>query len=158
MKVSEKKAEKAMHDWLNADAELAGIRAEKRAKVTLIDQEYAEREKDKIAIRDNAIETLEAFAAQNRDELFAEGKKTVEFAGGKMSFKSKPFKLVLPENVDLGKLIEQAKEENYLEGFLLEKTELDKAGILRNWDFLADELEVLGITRSQEESFAVKPA
>lgn len=151
-KITEQKAEKAMAQWLSADIELAKIQAEKREKVTPIIQAYERQETEQSDIKKEAEVILEAFATQQRESLFEGDKKSVDFNGGKIGFKTSPAKLTA---TDWDAALERFKE--WHPEFVIEKCELDKKGIIRNvHNFDEGDLDAAGLTISQDERFYVK--
>lgn len=141
-----------MEKWLDASSDLMLVQAEKRKEITPVVQGYETKEKLHSDAKKQAELILTEYAAQQRETLFVDGKKSTSFAGGVIGFKKNPAKL---ESADWDKSLEHLKEWN--PEYVIERCEIDKKGILRNADkFDDDDLEGFGLAITQEEKFYVK--
>ncbi len=154
-KVTEDNAKAAVNDWLTADVELESTKAEKRQKVTPLVQEYEAKEKALIDKKARAAEVLEDYANQNRETLLPGEAKSTDFYGCKIGFKKNPASLKVVQGKDSFDVLEALEGEG-LNDYIITKHEIDKAGILRNVDTLADLLPKLGLEVEQKETFYVK--
>lgn len=78
--------EKAMHDYATADAAQRALTAEMDGKLSDIREQYAERLQELETEKDEAFNKCQAFATENRDELFTK-KKSMETTHGTLGFR-----------------------------------------------------------------------
>lgn len=145
-------AKKAAKIWDKASTKLAKIQAEKREKITPITKKYEALESTESDKMKGAIEVLEKFANQERDNLFDGDKKSTGFEGLKIGFRTgRPSLQIADEETAITFFKEWYPE------YTLEKVSLDKNGIVANLAIIdEDDLEQAGITIKQEEKFYVK--
>ena|SRR3990167_375525 len=155
-KITEEAAKAAMKEWLDNDVQLAKVQAEKRVKITPLVQKYEGLERELTDKKLQAAEVLEAYAAQNRDTLLPNGRKSTGFEGGTIGWKSSPPKLALAREAELGWDEVLVLARTVLPEYVLLKQELDKSGILRNAGGLTDKLEKAGLAIESTETFYVK--
>jgi phage host-nuclease inhibitor protein Gam len=154
-KVTEAQASNAMKEWLDADVELQTTQAEKRREITPIVQKYEDIEKQHLAKKETAQAIIEQYANENRETLLPKGAKSTKFGGATIAWKASPPSLKIAEGKDIADVLE-AMEAEGLETYIITKYEIDKAGILRNADTLADQLPTLGLSIESKETFSIK--
>lgn len=153
-KITKEAAQAAAKEWLAADVLLQQTQAAKRAEVTPIVQKFEEEERTHIGKKDEAETILEQYAVENRDELLPAGKKSTDFAGATIGWKKSPPSLALADGKTWEEVTKSAAEK--MPEYVIDKQELDKAGILRNAESLNGELAGIGVIVQQKEAFYVK--
>ncbi len=156
-KITEAQALEAAKEWLGADVELQTTQAKKRKETTAITQRYEAAERELIGKRDKAQAIIEQYANENRNELLPKGAKSAKFGGATISWKTSPPSLKIAEGLDIADVLEKMEAEG-MNDYIITKYEIDKNGIIRNADSLADDLlPKLGLSIESKETFSVKP-
>ena len=143
-----------MKQFAEASSHIKALEAEEELQMLALRKAFEEKSRDLIEQRQTAIEKLEAFGLQNRDELFSE-KRSMELMHGVIGFRTGTPKVSKPRATTWNKVIE-ALSENQSE-FLRTKKEVDKDKILANRtnQELMSQLNQLGIQVVQEETFFI---
>lgn len=112
-----------------------------------------------LATHETALETardiVEAYAMQEKDNLFSSKSKTVEFGVGKIGFRKSPAKLVTLDGWTMAKVIEKIKKtfnNNYSE-YIRTSEDLDKTNIKKLSD---TDLKKIGLAVEQDEKFVIE--
>ena len=85
--VTREQAEQAFAEFAAADAKVQNLTSKMDGEMTRIREKYAEQLAALNAAKDKSFEVLQAFAVENRDELFCK-KKSVESAHGVFGFRT----------------------------------------------------------------------
>ncbi len=143
-----------MKQFAEASSHIKALEAEEELQMLELRKAFEEKSRYLIEQRQTAIEKLEAFGLQNRDELFSE-KRSMELMHGVIGFRTGTPKVSKPRATTWNKVIE-ALSENRSE-FLRTKKEVDKDKILANRtnEELMSQLNQLGIQVVQEETFFI---
>ncbi|EJX08558.1 Mu Gam family protein [gut metagenome] len=84
--ITREQAEQAFADYAAADAEVQTINAKMDVEITKIRTKYASRLADLDAVKEDTFTMIQAYATENREELFAK-KKSIESAHGTFGFR-----------------------------------------------------------------------
>lgn len=154
--VSQSDAELAFAAYAKADAQVNKITAD----VELQCAKIREKKQDELmrlgAERDAAFDTLQAYAMENRDELFAK-KKSLDMVHGTIGFRIGTPKLKTLKGFTWASALNLVKE--FLPGFVRATEEIAKDKLLadRESEDVAANMAKCGITVTQDESFFVEP-
>lgn len=85
--ISREKAEQAFADFASADAQVQNLTSKMDIEVTRIREKYAERLAALNATKEASFDVLQAYATENKDELFSK-KKSLESAHGVFGFRT----------------------------------------------------------------------
>ncbi|MFJ1424959.1 host-nuclease inhibitor Gam family protein [Capnocytophaga canimorsus] len=154
--ITKEQMETAFSEYATADAQLAKISATIDVQITAIREKYA----DKIAklqeTKDANFDILQAFAVENKDELFSK-RKSMESIHGTLGFRTGTPKLKTLKGFTWGAVTNLLKE--FLPGYVRTVEEPAKDKLLADRD--NEEVNTLfgkvGISVVQDETFFVEP-
>ena len=143
-----------MKQFAEASSHIKALEAEEELQMLELRKAFEEKSRSLIEQRQTAIEKLEAFGLQNRDELFSQ-KRSLELMHGVIGFRTGTPKVSKPRALTWNKVIEALSEKQ--SAFLRTKLEVDKDKILahRMDEDLMTELNEIGIQVVQEETFFI---
>lgn len=170
--VSREVADDAFATYAKSDAEIQKINAEIELQCAKIREKYADRLAALGTDKDNAFETLQAFATENQAELFTK-KKSLDMAHGTIGFRTGTPKLKTLKGFTWPSALQLAKKflphtyirltEDIAKDKLLADRELEKVAVydtptgdLREVT-MREAMAVCGIQVVQEETFYVEP-
>lgn len=144
------------------EADIAGIEAEQKVRLALVNQEIGERIATRRDELDALIPRLSAWWQASGRELLANGKKSAKFAGVEMGMRTDPPSLGWVKGNTAKKLLAALLGLPWaLNAKLLRVTyALDKDAILKAVSKpgdIADKLTRLGFKRVQDEKFFIEP-
>lgn len=154
--VKQEEMELAFADYARADARIQKINATMDIEMTRIREKYQD-ELGKLAeTKDNAFDIMQAYAMENRDELFSK-RKSLETTHGTMGFRTGTPKLKTLKGFTWASVLNLLKE--FLPGYVRVAEEPAKDRLLADRDLedVAELLPKVGITVVQDETFYVEP-
>lgn len=148
--------EEAFGKFALADAKLQGINAKMDAEITKIREKNADELAKWQQERDGALEVLQTFATENRDELFTK-RKSMETTHGVIGFRTGTPKLKTRKGFTWAAVLELLKEfgKDYVR--TTEEVAKDKLLSDRDNEEMPDLMQKVGIIVDQDESFFVEP-
>lgn len=154
--VKQEEMELAFADYARADARIQKINATMDIEMTRIREKYQD-ELGKLAeTKEKSFDILQAYALENRDELFSK-RKSLETTHGTMGFRTGTPKLKTLKGFTWGAVVNMLKE--FLPGYVRTSEEANKEKLLADRE--SEEVTALfpkvGITVVQEETFYVEP-
>ncbi|MCL2651155.1 MAG: host-nuclease inhibitor Gam family protein [Candidatus Azobacteroides sp.] len=154
--VSSEQMETAFGEYAVADAKLAKINATIDVQVTNIREKYADDINKLTETKEKAFDVLQAFALENKDELFAK-KKSMESIHGTIGFRTGTPKLKTLKGFTWGAVTNLLKE--FLPAYvrISEEPAKDKLLADREDDEIAALFSKVGIAVTQDETFYVEP-
>ena len=149
--VTREQAEQAFAEFAAADAKV-----QMDGEMTRIREKYAEQLAALNAAKDKSFEVLQAFAVENRDELFCK-KKSVESAHGVFGFRTGTPKLKNLKDFTWAAVTNLCKE--LLPSYIRISEELAKDKLLADRELpkVAEYFPKIGVQVVQEETFYVEP-
>ena len=154
--VSTEQMESAFSDYAIADAQLQAVNAAIDVQVTNIREDYAGEIAKLTEVKEKAFEVLQAFALENKDDLFSK-KKSMESVHGTIGFRTGTPKLKLLKGFTWGAVTNLLKE--FLPDYVRKTEEPAKDKLLADRDD-ADVFKLfgkVGIAVAQDETFYVEP-
>lgn len=154
--VKQEEMELAFADYARADARIQKINATMDIEMTRIREKYQD-ELGKLAeTKEKSFDIMQAYALENRDELFSK-RKSLETTHGTMGFRTGTPKLKTLKGFTWGAVVNLLKE--FLPGYVRTVEEPAKDKLLADRD---DEetyalLPKVGIAVVQDETFFVEP-
>ena len=154
--VTREAAEAAFGQYAKADAQINKINAEIELACAKIREKHADRLAALSDERDQAFDTLQSFATENRAELVTK-KKSLDMAHGTIGFRTGTPKLKTLK----GFTWEAAKNlvKEFLPSFIRTTEEVAKDKLLadRDGEGMADQMAKCGIQVVQDDTFYVDP-
>ena len=149
-------AEQAFAEYASADARVQIINGKMDTEMTKIREKYADELASLNEKKDKAIEILQVFATENKDELFSK-KKSLESAHGVIGFRTGTPKLKTLKGFTWGAVLELAKQ--FLPSYVRTSEELAKDKLLadRDNEEIRCEFPHIGIAVVQDETFFIEP-
>ena len=154
--VSTEQMEAAFSDYAIADAKLQKINATIDVQVTNIRDKYADDITKLTEAKEKAFDVMQAFALENRDELFAK-KKSMESVHGVLGFRTGTPKLKLLKGFTWGAVVKLLKEFFPAYVRITEEPAKDKLLADREDEGATDMFKKIGICVTQDETFYVEP-
>lgn len=154
--VSREAADEAFATYAKSDAQLQKINAD----IELQCAKYREKYADKIATlseeREQAFETLQAFATENQAELFTK-KKSLDMAHGVIGFRTGTPKLKTLKGFTWASALQLVKE--FLPDYVRQTWDIAKDKLLadRDTEAMLEKMAKCGIQVAQDETFYVEP-
>ena len=154
--VSSEQMETAFGEYAAADARLQKINATIDVKVTEIRERYADEIGKLNEKKDAAFDVMQAFALENKDELFAR-KKSLESVHGTLGFRTGTPKLKTLKGFTWGAVTNLLKE--FLPSYvrITEEPAKDKLLADRDHEEVKGMFGKVGICVTQDETFFVEP-
>ena len=154
--VTTEQMEAAFAEYAIADAKLQKINATIDVKMTEVREKYADEIAKHADAKDKSFDVLQAFALENKDELFAK-KKSLESVHGTLGFRTGTPKLKTLKGFTWGAVTNLLKE--FLPGYVRTSEEPAKDKLLadRDCEEVASLFSKVGISVTQDETFFVEP-
>lgn len=154
--VKQDEMELAFADYARADARIQKINATMDIEMTRIREKYQDELGKQSELKDKSFDILQAYAMENREELFSK-KKSMETTHGTMGFRTGTPKLKTLKGFTWGAVVNLLKE--FLPGYVRTSEEANKEKLLADRE--SEEVTALfpkvGITVVQDEAFFVEP-
>lgn len=154
--ISSEQMEQAFADYAKADARQQKITAEMDIQMAKIREKWQDELAKLAETKDNAFDILQAYALENREELFTK-RKSLETTHGTIGFRTGTPKLKTLKGFTWGAVVNLLKE--FLPGYVRTSEEANKEKLLADRE--SEEVVALfpkvGITVVQEETFFVEP-
>ncbi len=154
--VKQEEMELAFADYARADARIQKINATMDIEMTRIREKYQD-ELGKLAeTKEKSFDIMQAYALENRDELFSK-RKSLETTHGTMGFRTGTPKLKTLKGFTWGAVVNLLKE--FLPGYVrtVEEPAKDKLLADREDEEVAAMLPKVGVAVVQDETFYVEP-
>lgn len=154
--VKREQMEEAFGTFALADAKVQGINAKMDAEFTKIREKNADELAKWQQERDAALEVLQVYATENREELFSK-KKSMETTHGVIGFRTGTPKLKTRKGFTWGAVLELLKQFN--PSYVRTTTEVAKDKLLadRDEEGMNELMFKVGIIVDQDEKFFVEP-
>jgi phage host-nuclease inhibitor protein Gam len=154
--VTSEQMEQAFSEYATADAQLQKINASIDLKITKIRDEYVDEVGKLTKVKDKAFDILQAFALEKKDEIFTK-KKSMDTIHGTIGFRTGNPQLKPLKGFTWGAVTNLLKE--FLPEYVrtIEEPAKDKLLADRDEQEVAGQLQRVGITVVQTESFFVEP-
>lgn len=154
--VSQEEMEQAFADYAKADARQQKIQAEMDVKMTQIREKWQDELSKLQETKDKAFDVMQAFATENRTELFSK-KKSMDTVHGTIGFRLGTPKLKNQKGFTWASVTNLLKE--FLPAYVRVKEEPDKDKLLadRESEDVFPLFEKVGVAVVQEETFFVEP-
>lgn len=154
--ITSEQMEQAFADYAKADARQQKITAEMDIQMAKIREKWQDELAKLAETKDNAFDILQAYALENREELFTK-RKSLETTHGTIGFRTGTPKLKTLKGFTWGAVVNLLKE--FLPGYVRTSEEANKEKLLADRE--SEEVVALfpkvGITVVQEETFFVEP-
>ena len=154
--ITSEQMEQAFADYAKADARQQKITAEMDVAMTKIREKWQDELAKLAETKDNAFDILQAYALENRDELFTK-KKSLDTTHGTIGFRTGTPKLKTLKGFTWASVVNMLKE--FLPGYVRTSEEANKEKLLADRE--SEEVVALfpkvGITVVQDETFFVEP-
>ncbi len=154
--ISSEQMEQAFADYAKADARQQKITAEMDVAMTKIREKWQDELTKLAETKDNAFDILQAYAMENRDELFSK-RKSLETTHGIIGFRTGTPTLKTRKGFTWASVLEMLKE--FLPNYVRTKEEPAKDKLLadREDEEVAALFPKVGIAVVQDETFFVEP-
>ena len=154
--VTREEMESAFGEYAVADAKQAKINATIDVQVTNLREKYAEELSNLDEVKEKAFAVMQAFAIENKDDLFAK-KKSMESVHGVIGFRTGTPKLKTLKGFTWGAVTNLLKE--FLPGYIRTIEEPNKEKLIsdRDDEDVAAKFPKVGIAVTQDETFYVDP-
>ena len=154
--ISQERANEAFAQYAKADAQIAKINADIELQCAKLRERYADRLTALDADRTQAFDVLQAFAVENKAELFTK-KKSLDMAHGTIGFRTGTPKLKTLKGFTWASALQLVRE--FLPAFVRTTEEIAKDRLLaeRDTEGMFDAMAHCGITVVQDETFYVEP-
>lgn len=168
--VSREAADEAFATYAKSEAQVQKINAEIELQCAKIREKYADKLSVLTAEKDQAFDTLQAFATENQAELFSK-KKSLDMAHGTIGFRTGTPKLKTLKGFTWASALNLVK--NFLPGYIRQTEEIAKDKLLadrevevmlgggdpNNFGYrpLREQMVECGIQVVQDEAFYVEP-
>ena len=162
--VTREAADQAFSEYAKATAESAKMQAEIELACAKIRDKHAGKLAELEEAKERAFDTLQAYALENKAEIFTK-KKSLEMAHGTIGFRTGPPKLKTLKGFTWASALNLVT--SFLPGYLRQTTEIAKDKMLLDRDgkvtvdgvevSMFDQMAKCGITVVQEEDFFVEP-
>lgn len=154
--ISHEQAEQAFADFAAADAKCQNLTSKMDIEITRIREKYADRLAELDARKSEVFDLMQAYALENKDELFSK-KKSVESAHGVFGFRTGTPKLKNMKGFTWAAVTNFVKE--LLPSYIRTSEELAKDKLLADRDVpeVAGCFPKIGVQVVQDETFYVEP-
>lgn len=155
LNVTQQQAEEALAQYAKATSKIDAINAKMELAMTKIREANQSELSELAALRDESFAIIEAFAVENRDELFTK-KKSLDLVHGTIGFRSGNPQLKNRKGFTWSAVVEMLKE--FLPAYVRTKSEPDKEKLLADRDApeVADKFEKCGICVVQDQAFFIE--
>lgn len=154
--ITSEQMEQAFADYAKADARQQKITAEMDIQMAKIREKWQDELAKLAETKDNAFDVLQAYAMENRDELFSK-RKSLETTHGIIGFRTGTPTLKTRKGFTWASVLEMLKE--FLPNYVRTKEEPAKDKLLadREDEEVAALFPKVGIAVVQDETFFVEP-
>nr|DAF84619.1 MAG TPA: hypothetical protein [Myoviridae sp. ctLEM34] len=154
--VSREAADEAFATYAKSDAQLQKINADIELQCAKIREKYADKLATLTNEREQAFDTLQAFATENQAELFAK-KKSLDMAHGVIGFRTGTPKLKTLKGFTWASALQLVRE--FLPDYVRQTWDIAKDKLLadRETDTMLENMAKCGIQVVQDEAFYVEP-
>ena len=154
--VKQEEMETAFADYARADARIQKINATMDIEMTKIREKYQDELTKLGETKDNAFDIMQAYAMENREELFSK-RKSLETTHGTIGFRTGTPKLKTLKGFTWASVLTMLKE--FLPGYVrtVEEPAKDKLLADREDEEVAAMLPKVGVAVVQDETFYVEP-
>jgi phage host-nuclease inhibitor protein Gam len=154
--VTSEQMETAFAEYATADAKLAKINATIDVQMTAIREKYADEMAKLQEKKDKSFDVMQAYAVENKDELFAK-KKSMESVHGTIGFRTGTPKLKTLKGFTWASVTNLLKEFLPTYVRVTEEPAKDKLLADRECVEVAELFPKVGIAVTQDETFYVEP-
>jgi phage host-nuclease inhibitor protein Gam len=154
--ISLEEAQAAAHQYAQQSIEKDKITAEMNAKLAAVREKYQPSlDECEVALKE-PVETLEAFAKENRKSWDG---KSVELGGCVIGFRTNPASVAKKKGITWDAAVALFKSNKLLKPFIRVKEDIDKAALLKEQtnDKIVAQLDKVGVMFEQLEQFYVEP-
>lgn len=154
--ISREQAEQAFADFAAADAKVQNLTSKMDIEMTRIREKYADQLAELDTKKSEAFELIQAYALENKDELFSK-KKSVESAHGVFGFRTGTPKLKNLKGFTWAAVTNLCKE--LLPSYIRISEELAKDKLLADRELpeVAEYFPKIGVQVVQDETFYIEP-
>ena len=154
--VKQEEMENAFAEYARADARIQKINATMDIEMTKIREKYQDELTKLGETKDNAFDIMQAYAMENREELFSK-RKSLETTHGTIGFRTGTPKLKTLKGFTWASVLTMLKE--FLPGYVrtVEEPAKDKLLADREDEEVAAMLPKVGVAVVQDETFYVEP-
>lgn len=154
--ITREQAEQSFAEFAAADAKVQNLTSKMDIEMTRIREKYADQLAELSAIKERNFETIQAYALENKDELFSK-KKSMESAHGVFGFRTGTPKLKNLKGFTWAAVTNLAKE--LLPSYIRTSEELAKDKLLADRELpeVLGMLPKIGVQVVQDETFYVEP-
>ena len=154
--VSREAADEAFATYAKSDAQLQKINADIELQCAKIREKYADKLATLTNEREQAFDTLQAFATENQAELFAK-KKSLDMAHGVIGFRTGTPKLKTLKGFTWASALQLVRE--FLPDYVRQTWDIAKDKLLadRKTDTMLENMAKCGIQVVKDEAFYVEP-
>lgn len=154
--ITSEQMEQAFADYARADARQQKITADMDVAMTKIREKWQDELTRLAETKDNAFDILQAYALENRDELFSK-RKSLETTHGTLGFRTGTPTLKTRKGFTWASVLEMLKE--FLPNYVRTKEEPAKDKLLadREDEEVAALFPKVGVVVVQDETFFVEP-
>ena len=154
--INREQAEQAFADFAAADAKVQNLTSKMDIEMTRIREKYAEQLAELETKKSEAFDLMQAYAVENKDELFSK-KKSVESAHGVFGFRTGTPKLKNLKGFTWAAVTNLCKE--LLPSYIRTSEELAKDKLLADRELpeVVEYFPKIGVQVVQDETFFVEP-
>lgn len=154
--ITAEQANDAFAQYAKADAQINKINADVELQCAKIREKHADELTRLSDEREQAFDTLQAYAVENQAELFTK-KKSLDMAHGTIGFRTGTPKLKTLKGFTWASALNLVKE--FLPSFIRTTEEIAKDKLLadRDTEGMGEKMAQCGITVTQDETFYVEP-
>lgn len=154
--ITAEQANEAFAAYAKADASINKINAEIELQIAKLREKKADELTRLSDERDQAFDTLQAYAVENQAELFSR-KKSLDMTHGTIGFRTGTPKLKTLKGFTWAAALQLVKD--YLPAFVRTTEEIAKDKMLaeRDTEGMAEQMAKCGIAVTQDETFYVEP-
>lgn len=154
--VTREAADEALATYAMADAQAAKIAADIELQCVKIREKYADKIAELEGEKAAAFDTLQAYASENKGDLFTK-KKSLDMVHGTIGFRTGTPKLKTLKGFTWASALQLVRE--FLPSYIRTTEEITKDKLLadRDVDGMCDNMSRCGIQVVQDETFFVEP-
>ncbi|MBQ3539842.1 MAG: host-nuclease inhibitor Gam family protein [Bacteroidaceae bacterium] len=154
--VTREVADEALATYAMADAQAAKIAADIELQCVKIREKYADKLAELEGEKATAFDTLQAYASENKGDLFTK-KKSLDMVHGTIGFRTGTPKLKTLKGFTWASALTLVKE--FLPGYIRQAEEIAKDKLLADRDYknMPEQMAKCGIQVAQDEIFFVEP-
>ena len=154
--VTREVADEALAMYAMAEAQSAKIAADIELQCVRIREKYADKLAELESQKASAFDTLQAYASENKGELFVK-KKSLDMVHGTIGFRTGTPKLKTLKGFTWASALQLVRE--FLPGYIRTTEEITKDKLLADRDVegMVDNMSRCGIQVVQDEAFFVEP-